>query len=171
MKKTDPEKFVEAYNKGLRKDYPFERACWGVARDAATRIGMLEEGLCEFRDLLAGLKTVDKLEWVIALVNSVSKLEPEIISFLAQVEKDAFSLFWRIEGEQATPSLRLLYEQPMQAKQTVFKTDHSKSISETVDWNRTRLRPITVKDITSAAQEKIREHLETGIQLRNGMKE
>jgi hypothetical protein len=160
MEKTDPEKFVEEYNDGLGKDSPFGGASWGTAGEAVRAIGMLEQGLDEFQELMAGLKAVNKLGWATGLVDSVAKLEPDIASFLEHVEKETFSLFWQIEGETGDPSLRLVFDGPLPGKQTVFTTEHSKSVTESYDWNRTRNRPITVKDITAAVQEKIREHLD-----------
>jgi len=160
MKKTDPEEFLKAYNETLGKDNPFCRATWGRARDAVDGINALEEGLGEFQDLVANLKAVNKLEWATALVDSVSKLEPEIDSFLVPLQKEEFSLFWQIDGEDATPSLRLLHQEPPTGKPSVFKTDHSKSVTEKRRWNKSRTRPITVRDITSSVQERIREHLD-----------
>jgi hypothetical protein len=101
------------------------------------------------------------LDWATALVDSVSKLEPDVDAFLAHVQKDDFPLFWQIEGENATPSLRMLHQEPTSCEQTVFRTDHSKSVTEKRRWkDSTTTRTITAKDITSAVQQKIREHLD-----------
>jgi hypothetical protein len=161
MKKTDPTKFVEFYKKTLSKDDPFRHASWGHAVDAVYGIQDLEQGIDEYCDLISRLKEAGKLDWATALVDSVSKLEPDVDAFLAHVQKDDFPLFWQIEGENATPSLRLLHQEPTSCEQTAFRTDHSKSVTEKRRWkDSTTTRTITVKDITSAVQQKIREHLD-----------
>lgn len=164
MKKTDPEEFLREFNETLSKDRPFAGPSYGDADAAWTGISSLEQGVRELRELLERLKEAGKLEWATALVDSVAKLEPQISGFLEHLEKESFSLFWQIDGEEgANPSIRFLYETPPPGpagKQTDFKTEHSNVVEEWSKNHTKQKRGTTAKDVMEAVQEKIREHLD-----------
>ena len=156
MKKADPKEFVQEFNKRLAKDNPFDRASWGRTGEAVSWMGALEQGIGELEDLMDRLKEANKLGWATALVDSVSKFEPDITSFLAHLEKETFSLCWQIEEESsATPSMKLFLSELPQDKQTTFKTDHTKEVSERCRWGSFSKRPATAKDVTAEAQMKL----------------
>jgi hypothetical protein len=153
MKKTDPKEFVREFNESLGKDRPFDGATWGSAGEAISWIDYLAQGIDELEDLKARLQETGKLEWATALVDSLSKLETEITSFLEHLEKDTFSLYWRIEGENSTtPSVKLFLGEPPKDKETTFKTDHTKEVSERRRWGGSSKRPATANDVTEAVQ-------------------
>jgi len=169
MKKTDPKEFVREFNESLGKDYPFDRATWGSAGDAVSWIGYLEQGIDELEDLKARLKEANKLEWATTLVDSVSKLEPDITSFLEHLEKENFSLYWRIEGENsATPSVRLFLHEPPKDKQTTFKTDHTKAVSEKSRWGGSQKRPASARDVMEAVQMELWYHFNRLVPPKDG---
>ena len=47
----------------------------------------------EFMELQTGLKAAGRWEWAIAVINSVSALEPDVESFLQHTEKEEFTLY------------------------------------------------------------------------------
>ena len=153
MKKTDPKDFVREFNKSLGKDHPFNRATWGCAGEAMSWIGNLEQGIDELEDLKARLQGAGKLEWATALVDSVSKLGPEITSFLEHLEKETFSLYWRIEKEKSTnPSLTLFLNEPSEDEHITIKTDHTKVVSKRNRWGGFSGQQTIAKDVEEAIQ-------------------
>lgn len=152
---TDPREFVDAYLEKLSQDYPFLQFSYGRARNADQAIGYLNNGLTEFMEFQTGLKATGHWEWATALVACVSMLEPKIKSFLQHVEKDEFTLYWRVEENRSTPVLRLEYTEP-KTKNLVFITKHTRNI---VTSRENRVRLITVGDITGKVQREITEYL------------
>ncbi len=159
IKKTDPREIINLFYRSLGNDYPFHRAGFGHASDAWSDIQGLEGGLNDIDDLIENLSKIGKLEWATSLVDSVPKLENEVKAFLAYLEKDTFSLHWKIESEGESGRLRLLYENEDPITEDMFSTEHQKEI-EYSRWPRSRFRTITPQDIFEQAQAKIRDRLD-----------
>ena len=152
---TDPKEFVDAFRKKLGEDYPFFQPSGRRASDADRAIAYLDDGLCEFMELQTGLKAAGRWEWAIAVINSVSVLEPDVESFLQHTEKEEFTLYWSVGDDRSTPVLRLEYTEPKTAN-VAFITKHTRSI---VPSGKKDARPVTAQDITSEVQREITEYL------------
>lgn len=158
MKLTDPRKFVDLFEDLLSENYPFHNP-HGRANDAIQHIGYLRDGLNDIDAFVANLKTLGKLDWATALVDSVQKLEPEIKYLLDHVKEDEFHLYWRI-NDGASPSVSLLPQKPENTDFSVFETKHTKAVS-TYSWGYREKRSITVRDITNAVQVEVRAYLDS----------
>ena len=152
---TDPKEFVDAFEEKLSQEYPFSQSFFGRASDANQAIRYLDDGLTEFMELQTGLWAAGRWGWAIALVASVSKLEPDIKSFLQHLEKDEFTLYWPVDDIRSTPVLRLEYTEP-KTENLTFITKHTGNI---VPLGKKSARPVTAGDITGEVQRESAEYL------------
>ena len=152
---TDPKEFVATFRDKLRQGYPFFQSYGRRTLDADRAIEYLDDGLSEFMELQAGLKAAARWEWAIAVISSVSALEPDVESFLQHVEKEEFTLYWPIGDDRSTPVLRLEYTEPKTGCVT-FITKHTRSIASS---GKQDARPITAQDVSSEVQREITEYL------------
>ena len=115
------------FEKSCAKTIRFFQPSGRRASDADRAIAYLDDGLCEFMELQTGLKAAGRWEWAIAVINSVSALEPDVESFLQHTEKEEFTLYWSVGDDRSTPVLRLEYTEPKTAN-VAFITKHTRSI-------------------------------------------
>lgn len=156
MKKIDPHELIDEFKGSLSKEYPFWRASWGSAGDAARDIEYLRGGLNDIDALRENLDKIGKLDWATALVDSVYALEGEIRSFLSHVDKEEFILHWSIETENGKGRLSLVYDQELSSDQQGITTKHKRTI-ESHKFGRVQKRSVSVRDITDEVQYRLRE--------------
>ena len=121
----------------------------------------LGDGINEIGYLKECLKKIGRLEWAKDLVDSVSALEKEIISFLDHVEKNEFSLCWEIDSTKSKPIVRLLYDtKKNNNKEGCFITEHKKEIEVYSRWKKGQKRLTSARDIISDVQYEIRLFLD-----------
>jgi hypothetical protein len=159
IRKTDPWDLVNAFRNGFAPCYPFGYD--NTAEYASQDIDLLEEALSDIDELRGQLETIGKLAWATSLVDSVSNLEAHILTFLTNVDKESFTLFWRVDTVDGGGCLRFLYDDES-APEPTFSTTHTKTVELWGrGYRRGATRALTLEDIIEGAQHGIRQHLDT----------
>jgi len=159
IKKTNLHDIVNEFSSVLSKEYPFWRSSFDSAADAGQEIEYLRCGLIDIDSLRERLKSIAKLDWATALVDSVDLLKDEISSFLSHVDKEEFVLCWRIDTVQGKGQLRLEYDDRPTGMGLGFSTMHKKNDTFYTS-GRGETRRITVEDVVYEVQSKLRERFE-----------
>jgi hypothetical protein len=160
IKKTNPKDLLEGFHDKMTSYYPFSHERYGAAGEARDAIEYLEYALEDIDELQENLALIGKLEWAGALVDSVSQLEADIQSFIAHLDKNEFTLHWRIEASERGPYLRLAYEDGLASIESTFTTKHTREIDIVRFGREKRKRLITVNDVIEQVHSKIRDYLD-----------
>jgi hypothetical protein len=161
VKKTNPWDLVKAFDSELDGEYGFTRESGWHDDDPVRAMEDLSLVLTEIDKLRANLTKLGRLDWATTLVDSVRDLKPEVESFLAQVERENFTLSWRIETTEENGGRVSWWHDPERPTSLpVFSTEHRRTMEE---WRRGRTisRTITPQDVLEQVRVQVRRYLDS----------
>jgi len=154
---TDPWDFVDLYERHLEDNYPFHRR-YGSS-EAAHEVAYLVDGLRDVDRFLERLKTSNKLEEALEMIQSLEKLEPEVAEYLKHVDLSRFELSWIVGRKDSHTFIALSYDRKPEDGNEGFTTSHERE-RETPYYSNRKSLPTTARDVINSAQSALREYLE-----------